>query len=116
MLTPRGLGRALLGLSGKVRSVDLTIDGPSQRVTHATFHTRRADHGYSGPGAESALGLRSNYFRIVGVALAGPAQAIAGTPFALTGRVWPLPHHRVSLLVRGRTGKPWTTRPRPGSR
>ena len=108
VLTPRGLARAV-GLSGKVRSVDLTVDGPSQRITHATFHTRKADHGYSGPGAESALGLRSNYFRIVGVTFAGPTRAIAGSPFALTGRVWPLPHHRVSLLVHDGPGQPWTT-------
>ncbi len=108
VLTPRGLARAL-GVKGRVRSVDLTIDGPSQRVTHATFHTGTANHGYSGPGAESALGLRSNYFRIVGVTLAGPTRAIAGTPFSLSGRVWPLPHHRISLLEHNGPGQPWTT-------
>ncbi len=108
VLTPRGLARAL-GVGGKVRSLDLTIDGPSQRVTHATFHTGRGDRGYSGPGAELALGLRSNYFRIVGVTLAGPTRAIAGRRFSLTGRVWPLPHHRVSLLVHDGPGQPWTT-------
>ena len=42
--------RRALGVTGKVRSVDLTIDGPSQRVTHATFHTRRADHALQRPG------------------------------------------------------------------
>jgi hypothetical protein len=108
VFTPRGLARAL-GVTGKVRSVDLTIDGPSQRVTHAVFHTGLKNHGYSGPGAEVALGLRSNYFRIVGVSLKGPARTIAGTRFNLTGRVWPKPHHRVSLLVHDGPGQPWTT-------
>jgi stage II sporulation protein D len=108
VFSPRRLARAL-GISGKVRSVDLTIDGPSQRVTHATFHTRAGDHGYTGPGAQLALGLRSNYFRIVGVKLAGPEHSIAGTRFALTGRVWPKLHHRVSLLVHDAPGQPWTT-------
>ena len=108
VLTPRDLARAL-GVKGKVRSVDLTIDGPSQRVTHATFHTGLANHGYSGPGAELALGLRSNYFRIVGATLKGPAHTIAGTRFALTGRVWPKPHNRVALLVHDGPGAPWTT-------
>jgi stage II sporulation protein D len=107
VFTPRALARAL-GVSGKVRSVDLTIDGPSQRVTHATFHTGVKNHGFSGPGAEVALGLRSNYFRIVGVSLKGPAHTIAGTRFALTGRVWPKPHHRVALLVHDGPGQPWT--------
>jgi hypothetical protein len=108
VFTPRGLARAL-GVSGKVRSVDLTIDGPSQRVTHATFHTGRKNHGYTGPGAVAALGLRSNYFRVVGVSLKGPAHTIAGTRFYLTGRVWPKPHHRVSLLVHDGPGQPWST-------
>jgi len=108
VLTPRDLARAL-GVKGKVRSVDLTIDGPSQRVTHATFHTGLANHGYSGPGAELALGLRSNYFRIVGATLKGPAHTIAGTRFALTGRVWPKPHNRVALLVHDGPGAPWAT-------
>jgi stage II sporulation protein D len=106
--TTRGLARAL-GVKGKVRSVDLTIDGPSQRVTHATFHTGAGDHGYTGPGVQVALGLRSNYFRIVGVTLKGPEHTIAGARFALTGRVWPKPHHRVSLLVHDGPGQPWTT-------
>jgi SpoIID/LytB domain protein len=107
VLTPRGLARDL-GVKGKVRSVDLTIDGPSQRVTHATFHTGAGDRSYTGPGAELALGLRSNYFRIVGATLTAPARSVAGTRFALTGRVWPRPHHRVSLLVHDGPGKPWT--------
>jgi stage II sporulation protein D len=108
VLTPRDLARAL-GVKGKVRSVDLTIDGPSQRVTHATFHTGLANHSYSGPGAEVALGLRSNYFRIVGATLKGPEHTIAGTRFALTGRVWPKPHNRVTLLVHDGPGAPWST-------
>jgi stage II sporulation protein D len=108
VLTPRGLARAL-GVNGKVRSVDLTIDGPSQRVTHAVFHTGLKNHSYSGPGAQVALGLRSNYFRIVGVSLKGPARTVAGTRFNLTGRVWPKPHHRISLLVHDGPGQPWTT-------
>jgi stage II sporulation protein D len=108
VFTARGLARAL-GVKGKVRSVDLTIDGPSQRVTHATFHTGAGNHAYTGPGAELALGLRSNYFRIVGASLKGPAHTIAGTRFALTGRVWPKPHNRVSLLVHDGPGEPWST-------
>jgi stage II sporulation protein D len=108
VFTPRGLARRL-GVRGKVRSVDLTIDAASQRVTHATFHTGAGNHGYTGPGAQLALGLRSNYFRIVGAKLAGPEHTIAGTRFALTGRVWPKLHHRVSLLVHDGPGQPWTT-------
>ena len=108
VFTPRGLARAL-GVSGKVRSVDLTIDGPSQRVTHATFHRDAGNRSYTGPGAELALGLRSNYFRIVGAGLKAPARSVAGARFPITGRVWPLPHHRVSLLVHDGPGQPWTT-------
>jgi SpoIID/LytB domain protein len=108
VFTTRGLAREL-GVKGKVRSVDLTIDGPSQRVTHATFRTGFGNRAYSGPGAEVALGLRSNYFRIVGVTLKGPEHTIAGTRFALTGRVWPKPHNRVSLLVHDGPGAPWST-------
>ncbi|MGH3074524.1 MAG: SpoIID/LytB domain-containing protein, partial [Gaiellales bacterium] len=108
VFTPRGLARAI-GVSGKVRSVDLTIDGPSQRVTHATFHRDAGNRSYTGSGAELALGLRSNYFRIVGAGLKAPSRAVAGTRFPITGRVWPLPHHRVSLLVHDGPGQPWTT-------
>ncbi len=108
VFTPRGLARAL-GVSGKVRSVDLTVDGPSQRVTHATFHRDAGNRSYTGPGAELALGLRSNYFRIVGAGLKAPARSVAGARFPITGRVWPLPHHRVSLLVHDGPGQPWTT-------
>ena len=39
----------------------------------------------------------------------GIAGGDLGSPFALTGRVWPLPHHRVSLLVHDGPGQPWTT-------
>lgn len=108
VFTARGLAREL-GVKGKVRSVDLVIDGPSQRITHATFHTGFGNRAYTGPGAELALGLRSNYFRIVGVTLKGPEHTIAGTRFALTGRVWPKPHNRVSLLVHDGPGAPWAT-------
>jgi stage II sporulation protein D len=108
VFTPRGLARAV-GVKGKVRAVDLTIDAASQRVTDAVFHTGAADHSYTGPGAQLALGLRSNYFRIVGVTLKGPSRSTAGSRFDLTGRVWPKPHHRVSLLVHDGPGQPWTT-------
>jgi stage II sporulation protein D len=107
VLTTRGLAHAL-GVKGKVRSFDLTIDGPSRRVTHAVFRTGFASHSYTGSGAELALGLRSNYFRIVGVTLKGPSGSIAGRRFPLTGRVWPRPHHRVSLLVHDGPGDPWS--------
>ncbi len=108
VFTPRGLARAV-GVKGKVRAVDLTIDAASQRVTNAVFHTGLGNHGYTGSGAELALGLRSNYFRLVGVTLTGPSRSTAGTRFHLTGRVWPKPHHRVSLLVHDGPGQPWTT-------
>jgi stage II sporulation protein D len=108
VFTPRGLARAV-GVRGKVRAVDTTIDAPSQRVTGAVVHTGRGDHSYTGPGLELALGLRSNYFRLVGVTLTGPSRSTAGTRFDLTGRVWPKPHHRVSLLVHDGPGQPWTT-------
>ena len=107
VFTPRGLARAA-GVAGKVRAVDVSIDTASQRVTGAVIHTGRGDHSYSGPGIEVALGLRSNYFRLVGVTLTGPSRATAGTRFDLTGRVWPKPHHRVSLLVHDGPGQPWT--------
>jgi stage II sporulation protein D len=108
VFTPRGLARAA-GVAGKVRAVDVTIDSASQRVTGAVVHTGRGDHSYTGPGLEVALGLRSNYFRIVGATLTGPSRSTAGTRFDLTGRVWPKPHHRVTLLVHDGPGQPWTT-------
>ena len=45
-------------------------------------------------------GYPSRSFSIGGVTLKGPERTIAGTRFALTGRVWPKPHHRISLLVQ----------------
>jgi stage II sporulation protein D len=108
VFTPRGLARAA-GVAGKVRAVDVTIDSASQRVTGAVVHTGRGDHSYTGPGLEVALGLRSNYFRLVGATLTGPSRSTAGTRFDLTGRVWPKPHHRVTLLVHDGPGQPWTT-------
>ena len=104
--TPGSLAAALGG-AAYVGSVDLTIDGPSRRVTQAVFHTNSGGRTLTGAQAEVALGLRSNYFRIKQVSLGAHGSLVAGTRVRISGRVWPRPSGRVSLLRHSGPGAPW---------
>jgi len=104
--TPGTLAAALGGTS-YVGSVDLTIDGPSRRVTQAVFHTSAGARVLTGAEAQIEMGLRSNYFRLVQVSLGAPRSVVVGTRIRVAGRVWPDPSGPVSLLRRGRPGAPW---------
>jgi stage II sporulation protein D len=105
--TPTGLGAAIG--TGQVASIDLQIDGPSQRVLTAGVHTNAGTLTLSGPQVEARMGLRSNYFRIVGVSLKAPAGVVAGRTLTVAGRVWPRPRGPVALLRRGSASGTWTT-------
>jgi stage II sporulation protein D len=99
---------AALGLPGTVRTLDQTIDQPSQRVTGVLLHTSNGDVTRTGSGVYSAMGLRSTYFRLLQVSLTAPLTATAGQAFTLTGRVWPAPTSPVHLEVRAGSETTWT--------
>jgi SpoIID/LytB domain protein len=104
--SPVHLARAL-GLSGSVASVDMKIDGPSQRVLSLGVTSSGGTSTLSGDTVQVRMGLRSNYFRLLQRTLAVPAAAVAGTPFAVTGRAWPRPSHGLTLQFRSVAGAPW---------
>jgi SpoIID/LytB domain protein len=108
LYTQAGLAAAL-GLPGVVRTLDQTIDEPSQRVTAAVFHTSQVDHGYTGSGVQSAMGLRSTYFRLLQVSLSAPVTATAGHGFTLSGRLWPVPVGPFHLEFRYGSDTTWRT-------
>jgi stage II sporulation protein D len=105
--SPGGLAAAV-GASHDVSSVDLRIDGPSQRVLDADIHTRAGTLTLTGPSIQARMGLRSNYFRLVGLSLNAPAGVVAGRTLTLTGRAWPKPSGGVALLRRGSPTGTWT--------
>ncbi len=108
LYTQAGLAAAL-GLPGVVRTLDQTVDAPSQRVTTAVFHTSHGDRSYTGTGVQSAMGLRSTYFRLLQVSLSAPTTATAGAGFTLSGRLWPLPLGPFHLEFRLGSDTTWKT-------
>ena len=108
LYTQTGLAAAL-GLPGRVTTLDQTVDAPSQRVTAAVIHTSQGDHSYTGMGVQSAMGLRSTYFRLLQVSLSAPATATAGQGLTLTGRLWPKPLGPFHLEFRLGSDTTWTT-------
>ena len=64
---PAPLGRRRQGALGRPDDRRALAAGHARHVPHG----QAGDRGYTGPGAELALGLRSNYFRIVGATLTG---------------------------------------------
>jgi stage II sporulation protein D len=107
LFTPTSLAAAL-GLPGVVRTLDHTIDQPSQRVTSVLLHTSNGDVSRTGSGVYSAMGLRSTYFRLLQVSLSAPLASTAGETFALTGRLWPVPLGPFHLEVRVGSETTWT--------
>ena len=108
LYTQSGLAAAL-GLPGRVRTLDQTVDAASRRVTAAVIHTSRGDHSYTGMGVQSAMGLRSTYFRLLQVSLGAPADATAGEGFTLSGRLWPAPLGPFQLQFRLGSDTTWRT-------
>ncbi len=100
---------AALGLPGSVRTLDQTVDAPSQRVTAAVIHTTQGDHSFSGTGLQSAMALRSTYFRLLQVTLSAPTAATAGQAFTLAGRLWPAPVGPFHLEFRLGSETSWKT-------
>jgi stage II sporulation protein D len=90
LYTPSGLTSAL-GMGHTVRSLDMTIDDPSQRVLSVVFHTRAGDTTMSASSVFSHLSLRSTYFRLLQETLVAPKRINAGESFNLVGRLWPVP-------------------------
>ncbi|MDX6496360.1 MAG: hypothetical protein QOE17_2346 [Gaiellales bacterium] len=108
LYTQSGLAAAL-GLPGVVRTLDQVVDVPSQRVTAAVIHTSQGDRSYTGMAVQSAMGLRSTYFRLLQVSLSAPTTATAGQGFMLTGRLWPKPLGPFHLEFRLGSAATWTT-------
>jgi stage II sporulation protein D len=108
LYTQTGLAAAL-GLPGLVRTLDQTVDAPSRRVTAAVIHTSQGDHSFTGMGVQSAMGLRSTYFRLLQVSLSAPAKATAGEGFTLSGRLWPAPLGPFHLEFRLGSDTAWKT-------
>jgi stage II sporulation protein D len=105
--TVTGLANAF-GYTSPVASVDETIDKPSQRVLTLVLHTPAADRSLTGPAVQSRLGLRSTYFRVLQTSLSTDAHSITvGTAIHLSGRVWPRPNTKVTLLRRKGTSTTW---------
>ncbi len=100
-----------LGLSYPVASVGWAVGSASHRmlqlsVTTTSGHTTV----FGGYQIEGLLGLRSTFFRVTGVTLAGPGGAITpGKTATVTGRVTPTPSSPVALQRRIGSG-PWQTR------
>jgi stage II sporulation protein D len=103
-----GLASAL-GFGGKVGSLDMSIDHPSQRVLSAVFHTSKGDRTLTASDVFSRLRLRSTYFRIVQATLSGPSRIKKGDSFMLTGRLWPRSGSTVKLEVRTSSSGTWKT-------
>ena len=94
----------------RVAWVRHSIDGPSLRVLSVELHFKNGGTATrTGGQAYTALGLRSTYFRLLGVTLDGPTRVTAGSRFFLTGRVAPRPPSgRVKLQYRV-SGGAWQT-------
>jgi len=108
LYTQTGLAAAL-GLPGLVRTLDQTVDAPSRRVTAAVIHTSQGDHSFTGTDVQSAMGLRSTYFRLLQVSLGAPPKATAGEGFTLSGRLWPAPLAPFHLEFRIGSDTTWRT-------
>jgi stage II sporulation protein D len=106
--TPTGLGR-LFGYVHPITSIDQTVDPPSLRELTLTLHNATGDHVWSGPSVQAQLGLRSTYFRVLQVSLAGPQKAVkSGTRITVSGRVWPRPSTAVTFERRTGASTVWT--------
>ena len=103
--TRAGLAAAL-GLGHPVGSVDLTVDGPSQRVLSVDAHTSAGISTLTAGTVFARLGLRSTYFRILQLSLSAPASVDRGASFTLRGRVRPAANVR---LQAKHPGHGWTT-------
>jgi hypothetical protein len=96
-----------LDLSHRVTRVDPTIDRASRRVLRLTVHTRGGGSTRLSAGTVFAdLGLRSTYFRLLGLTLRAPPRLHRGKSFTLRGRLWPRPHSRWHIQLR-RRGEGW---------
>src|SRR4029079_4297103 len=63
--------------------------------------------------AFSALGLRSTYFRLLGVTVTAPTSVVKARNFTITGRVWPRPTTKVFLQYHAEGAGTWTTSATP---
>ncbi|HLK43137.1 MAG TPA: hypothetical protein VKV34_07325, partial [Thermoleophilia bacterium] len=100
-----------LGLSYPVASVGWAVGSASQRMLQLSV-TTTSGHAtlFGGYQIEGLLGLRSTFFRVTGVTLAGPSGAIKpGATAMVTGRITPTPSSPVALQRRIGSG-PWQTR------
>jgi len=107
LYTPSALTSAL-GMGHMVRSLDMTIDDPSQRVLSIVFHTRAGDTNMSASSVFSHLSLRSTYFRLLQETLVAPRHINAGDTFNLQGRLWPVPAGKFTLEQKFGTEGAWT--------
>jgi SpoIID/LytB domain protein len=107
LFTQKGLAAAL-GLTGAIRSIDHDIDPASQRVLSAVIHTTRGDVTRSGSQVDSAMGLRSTWFRLLQVSLSAPPTSTAGRPLTLTGQLWPVPVGPFHLELKSGSEGVWT--------
>jgi stage II sporulation protein D len=105
--TPTQLGTAMA--LRPVGAVELHIDTASRRVLSLDAHTGAGTVSLTGPTVEVRMGLRSNYFRLVGVTLNAPVTVTAGTQMTLAGRVWPRQAGPVALERRNAPTGTWTT-------
>jgi stage II sporulation protein D len=103
LFTPEAL-TAKLHVSGTIRTIDHTIDDPSQRVLSVVLHRTNGDVQLSAGSVFSSLGLRSTWFRLLQVALAAPERVPAASDFTIKGRLWPKPLGAWHLEQRIGTG------------
>jgi len=102
------------GLNGGVAAVDNAVDEPTQRITSLVIHRKGfAPVTRTSGQAFSALGLRSTYFRLLGVTVTAPPSAVKAHNFTITGRVWPRPTTKVFLQFHADGAGTWTTSATP---
>jgi stage II sporulation protein D len=108
----RGLAGKFGFPNGRVSWVDHSIDGPSLRVLGLTLHFRNGvTASRTASQAFSSLGLKSTYFRLLGVTLNAPTRVAPGVRFFVTGRVMPKPLGSYVRLQSRVSGGAWLTAP-----